>query len=167
MAHTATIYEALVLTVPEITNDEASKIETQFSQLVNEHNVKLISFERWGKYRLAYSIRKNDYGVYFLARFEAPAEKREYFLSEVKNFFTVKHNALVMRSLNTVVDPKKGLTYTKPESLEDVPRDVESFLKENKMGGLLRSRESREDSFEHGISGDHASEFDTNELEEQ
>ena len=59
-----------MLTVPEITADETKSIEQQFDRVVADKKGTMVSFERWGKYRLAYPVKKNDYGVYFLARFE-------------------------------------------------------------------------------------------------
>jgi len=48
-----------------------------------------------------------------------------------------------MRSLFTHLDPKASLAYQRPKSLEEVPaRDVETFLKENKMEGLLSAVDS-------------------------
>lgn len=136
-------YESLLLTVPEITADEAKSLESQIDRIVKGHKGNIISFERWGKYRLAYPVRNNDYGVYFLARFEAPAEVVE----EVKSLFAVKLHDLVMRHMAIHLDPKQSLVYQRPQSLEDAPtsRDVNTFLKENKMEGLMGSQGGNHD----------------------
>ena len=63
-------YELLMLSVPEITLDEAKTLETHLERVIREAKGTIISFDRWGKYRLAYPVKKNDYGVYFLTRFE-------------------------------------------------------------------------------------------------
>jgi len=65
-------YETLILSVPEATTDEANKMESQVNKIIEANKGKLISFDRWGKYRLAYPVKKNKYGVYFLTRFEIP-----------------------------------------------------------------------------------------------
>ena len=62
-------YEVLILAAPEITEDESRGIEKSVEELVKSVKGDVISFERWGKYKLAYSVRKHEYGVYFLARF--------------------------------------------------------------------------------------------------
>jgi small subunit ribosomal protein S6 len=127
-------YEALILTVPEITADEAKTIESQFDHVLKEAKGSVLSFERWGKYKLAYPIRKNDYGVYFLARFEVNTAAVE----EVRSLLALKFYELVMRHTIVQLDPKKSLEYQKPLSLEDAPtRDVNTFLKENKMESLM------------------------------
>ena len=127
-------YETLLLTVPEITADEAKSLESQVDRIVKDSKGSIVSFEKWGKYRLSYPIRKNDYGVYFLARYEAPGPVVE----EIRNLLAVKLHELIMRQMTVQLDPKLPLTYQRPPSLEDAPsRDVNTFLKENKMEGLM------------------------------
>ena len=129
-------YETLVLTVPEITGDEAKHIEKELAQLVEKAKGALISFDRWGKYRLAYPVKKNEYGVYFLARFET--EGASALPKEVANLCKVKLNTVVMRDLTSRLADDESLVYQRPPSLEDTPtRDVRTFLRENKMEGLL------------------------------
>ena len=63
-------YEVLMLAVPEITQDESKQIENELDKIINAAKGKVLSFERWGKFKLTYPIRKNEYGVYFLVRFD-------------------------------------------------------------------------------------------------
>ena len=130
-------YETLILAAPEITQDEASRLEKQFAEQVKKAKGSLISYDRWGKYRLAYPIRHNDYGVYFLSRFEADPANVASFIVELRKLFTYKFENIVMRQMTTRLEGD-DLSYTKPESLEEIPTgDVDSFLRENKMEGLL------------------------------
>jgi len=139
-------YETLLLAVPEITKDEASSLEKQVDQLIKKAKGSMISFERWGKYRLAYPVRRNEYGVYFLSRFEVENEQSKELLHDLNALFSFKKVDLVMRSMTTVLESNQPLTYIKPESLEDIPaRDVDSFLRENKMEGLI-SKSSHHDA---------------------
>ncbi len=134
-------YEVLLLTVPEITSDESKDVEKRLNKLVKDHKGSVISFDRWGKYRLVYPVKKNDYGIYYLFRFEIP--KDTGLIQDAKTLFKVKLNDIIMRSLFTHLDPKASLAYQRPKSLEEVPaRDVETFLKENKMEGLLSAVDS-------------------------
>ena len=133
-------YETLVLTVPEITGDEAKHIEKELVQLVEKIKGALISFDRWGKYRLAYQVKKNEYGVYFLVRFET--EGASALSKEVANLCKVKLNTIVMRDMTSRLADDASLMYQRPPSLEDTPtRDgqdrVRTFLRDNKMEGLL------------------------------
>ena len=139
-------YETLFLTVPEITADEISIIEKHLDKLAQEVKATIVSFEKWGKYKLAYPIRKYDYGVYFLVRFEVDDTNKNQLVESVKTYFAVKQFDLVMRFTTQKLDSKASLEYKRPESLEEIPtRDVDTFLKENKMTGLLgKSRAPRE-----------------------
>ncbi len=129
-------YEVLILTVPEITQDETKQLENELDKLVTDNKGSVISFERWGKYKLTYPIRHNEYGVYFLMRFESS----EALTKKVDELFRIKLTNFVMRHIVTAL---KGdsLLYQRPKSLEEAPasRDMDSFLKENKMEGLLSS----------------------------
>jgi len=132
-------YETLILAVPEITQDETKNLETQLDRLIQAVKGGLLSFERWGKYKLIYPVRKNDYGVYFLVRFDVP--KATTILGDIRSLFTIKLNDVVMRSMDTRLDLKQSLEYQRPKSLEEMPAagDVNAFLKEHKMEGLLSS----------------------------
>jgi len=122
-------YEVLFLTVPEITGDEAEAIKEHFAKSVRGVKGDFLSFDRWGKYRLAYPVKNNDYGVYYLARFDVAQEQRDELLSAVKNGFVFKFNSIVMKSVVSRLDSKQGLEYKRPESLEEAPQETEGFLK--------------------------------------
>jgi small subunit ribosomal protein S6 len=138
-------YETLLLVIPEITKDESTALENQTEQLIKKAQGSVISFDRWGKYKLAYQVRKNDYGIYYLLRFEIKdGLAAQTLIESIRSFFLVKYNHIVMRNMTTMLAPEQSLIYQKPESLEDMPtRDVDLFLKENKMTGLLTSNDSR------------------------
>lgn len=123
MSHHLNRYEALLLTVPEITADETKSIEQQFGRLVSDKKGSMISFDRWGKYRLAYPIAKNDYGVYFLARFET--ENPNPLVQEVETLLGVKLHEVIMRSMVSKLGPRQSLEYQRPPSLEDAPTRAE------------------------------------------
>ena len=131
-------YETIILSVPEITADEASNLESQLDKFIGKADGKLISFEKWGKFKLAYPVRKNDYGVYFLMRFELEKSPKAL-LDEIESYFKIKLGNIIMRSMTSKLDLKASLDYKRSESLEDIPsgsKDMSSFLKENKMEGI-------------------------------
>jgi ribosomal protein S6 len=137
-------YETLLMAVPEITADETKALETSFERVLSEHKAMLISFERWGKYKLAYPVRGNEYGVYFLTRFEVPREGATPLLEALRALLMVKFNEIVMRPMTSYLSPHISLSYHRPDSLEEAPtRDVETFLKESKMTGLLSQRSEK------------------------
>lgn len=143
-------YETLMLAIPEITKDEMSSLENQVGQVIKKSKGSIISFERWGKYRLAYPVRKNEYGVYFLTRYEVEDADAQALVKDIDELFAFKKADVIMRSMTTYLAPKQSLAYQKPESLEDSPsRDVDSFLRENKMEGLLSKEHSQSAQVSH------------------
>lgn len=129
-------YETLILSVPEITNDETKQLEKLFGGMVQNSKGATISFDRWGKYKLAQPVCKNNYGVYFLARYEVPQDHKDELLKTLDEYFKLKLSNIIMRSMNTVLN-SKTLEYTKPAPLDESTRDVDKFLKDNKMEGLI------------------------------
>ena len=136
-------YEVLVLTVPEITQDESQKLEADLDRLISKVKGSLIAFERWGKFKLSYRIRGNEYGVYFLVRLQAD----HAILKEIQDLLSIKYHTIVMRHLISRLEGD-SLEYQRPKSLEESPtsRDMDAFLKENKMEGLLSSVDEKERS---------------------
>ena len=131
-----TKYEFLMLASPGITGDETSGLEQNFERLLKQFKGSFVSFDRWGKCRLAYQVKNQDYGVYYMARFEMSAPQE--FLKEMKLLLDVKYNALIIRTATVKIDPKKTYSDFRPESVEDIPtRNVDQFLRENKMEGLI------------------------------
>lgn len=123
-------YELLFLTIPEITADEAAAIESQCEKVLKDAQATLVSYERWGKYLLAYPVKKYDYGVYFLVRFEVGPDQKEALLQALRTFFSVKYSELVMRHVVTVLDQDAPLSYQRPESLEEAPvRENDSYAR--------------------------------------
>jgi len=140
-------YEALLLAVPEITGDETKNLETQLDKAVKASSGSTISFERWGKYKLAYEVNKSGYGVFFLMRFETPQSTQ--LINDMKTLLKVKLNNVVMRDMISVLDPKQPLTYQRPRSLEEAPtREAEGFSRDNKTTGFFAADDIDVDSDE-------------------
>ena len=134
-------YEVLILTVPEVTQDESKQLETDLDALVVAEKGSVLSFERWEKYKLTYPIRHNDYGVYFLIRFESS----KALTKQIDELFRIRLNNFVVRHVVTALEGT-SLEYQRPKSLEEAPesRDMDSFLRKNKMQGLLSSVDRRD-----------------------
>lgn len=136
-------YEVLMLVTPEVTQDEAANLEKHLTGLVKDAKADLISYDRWGKYRLAYPVRKKDYGVYCLLRFGAEKGQAETLLKELQSTLQVRFNDLVMRFVFDKLHNEQSLEYIRPQSLEEVPQDAEAFLKENPG---MTARQSQEEA---------------------
>ena len=140
-------YETLLLTIPHITSDEMKAFEIDMLGMTKQSRGAIISFERWGKFKLAYPVQNNDYGIYFLIRFEVDDERKRELLDALRTNFSVKHGNVIMRFMTTSLPDLGQLDYQRPDSLEDIPtRDVDTFLRENKMEGLLSKPEASKDT---------------------
>ena len=128
-------YELLLLTVPEITYDEVQNLERQLEKFIQDVQGTVLSFEKWGKFKLAYPVRKNDYGVYILIRFEVP--EGTSIMHDLRTYFVIKLGNLVMRDMISSLDIRKPLAYQRPRSLEEIPpsREVGVFFKEPRESG--------------------------------
>jgi small subunit ribosomal protein S6 len=136
-------YEMLLLTRIEITEDDSSMLENSFDKIISDSGGKLLTFDRWGKYRLAYPVKKNNHGVYILLRYELPSEKTHSTNLELNDFLKIKCNEIVMRNITIKLDPDAPLTYQKPDIEDSSSRSsLDKFFKENKIENLLNSVES-------------------------
>lgn len=132
-------YELLVLAIPELTKDEAQTLEATIEETITDHKATLISWERWGKYRLEFAITKKEYGIYFLARFEVAPAAATALLTALKTLCAVKFIDIVMRHMITHLPSKGSLEYKRPESLEEAPsRDVSTFFKDSSVEEIVR-----------------------------
>ncbi len=155
-------YETLILTSPEITEDEITQIERYFDKHLTGDQGHVVTFDKWGKFRLAYPIKGNDYGMYMLVRYEAAETFISNFVKELDSFFKIKCDDFVVRYVTIKLKKNAPTSYLKPEAIDSTrSASVESFLKDNKMEGLL-SDVDLEHNEENG-----ASEEDTEEKEIQ
>ncbi len=130
-------YETLMLTRTEITNEELSMLEKNIEKIVNAANGVVVRFDKWGKYRLAYPIKKNDYGIYILVRYNVPAEKISAMTKELAQFFRIACSEIVMRHVNVRLEQDAPENYKKPESIETAGTgSVDFFLKQHKIGDV-------------------------------
>lgn len=140
-------YELMMLASPEITKDEEANLEKQIDVLIDKAKGSILAFDRWGKYRLEYPVKGNDYGVYFLVRFDI--EDRNVF-EEFRRMFYVKFNDIVMRHLVSKLDAGSSLEYKRPPSLEDTPKRHIGFLEESELkhgSTSLRDDKKKERTF--------------------
>jgi small subunit ribosomal protein S6 len=132
-------YETLMLVSSHTTDDEIAGLEKALKSELKSAKGTFSSFDKWGKYRLAYPVRKQEYGMYVLARYQV--ESTSPFFKSFEHHLRVKCNEFVMRHVNVHLDDDKfKADYIKPEPL-DTQANVDNFVKNNKMG-LLKT-ESR------------------------
>ena len=66
-------YEAVFIADPVHTDEEIDELLKGYEQVVASAGGKVLKVEKWGKRRLAYSIRHHEEGIYVLMTLECPA----------------------------------------------------------------------------------------------
>ena len=130
------LYETTVVIDSAMKADEIRHLIDKFSNFISNHGGNIIKIDEWGKRRLAYEIKKKQYGYYVNIRFSAPAAvpvllAREYRLNEsLLRYLNIKVDPLVIKS----EEQKARATRTEgpageAEAWEDVaPIDAEEEL---------------------------------------
>jgi small subunit ribosomal protein S6 len=66
-------YEIAVLYHPDLEID-LGKATTKVEKIFTDNGGKVVNADNWGKRKLAYTIKKNDYAVYMFYTVDIPAE---------------------------------------------------------------------------------------------
>jgi len=96
-------YETIIVIDSLLKTEEIEGIINKYERFISANGGNIEVVERWGKRRLAYEIKKRQYGIYVLIRFDAPSAMikqldREYRLNEY-----------LLRTMTTKLD-KRALT---------------------------------------------------------
>ncbi len=131
-------YETLMLTRPELTNEELAMLEKNIERIVTTATGVVKKFDKWGKHRLAYSVEKNDYGIYILVRYDVPSHQVAAMVKELAQFFRIACSEIVMRHVNVRLADDAPDQYKKPESVEMLGTgSVDAFLKQHKIDSMI------------------------------
>jgi small subunit ribosomal protein S6 len=93
------IYETGFLLAPNLSEEETEKIITQMIDVISQKEGKLIKQERWGKRRMAYSIKRFNEAFYIFLHYEGkediPLELERRFkqTDAVLRYLTLKKEA--------------------------------------------------------------------------
>ncbi len=126
-------YETLMLLPVTATPNDFALIEKQLRTLVKAANGSVAAFDKWGRYRLAYPINKQEYGCYVLARYEI--EDVQVFFQKFESFLKIKCVDTVVRYVHVNLTPTQyAEPYIKPEAMEGAQG------REGREGGQYRPR---------------------------
>jgi len=110
-------YETLMLLPVTATPNDLALIEKQLKTLTKAAEGTLGTFDKWGRYKLAYPIRNQEYGCYVLARYELTDVQS--FFQKLEHFLKVKCVDVVMRYVHVSLTPVQyAEPYIKPEAME-------------------------------------------------
>jgi small subunit ribosomal protein S6 len=93
-------YETIIVIDSLLKLEEIEGIINKYERFISANGGQVESVDRWGKRRLAYEIKKRQYGFYVLIRFDAPPAMikqldREYRLNE-----------FLLRTMTTVLNKR-------------------------------------------------------------
>jgi small subunit ribosomal protein S6 len=115
-------YETTFILDAHLPNEQIETSVEKYIQLVDKNGGKIKSVERWGKRRLAYEIRKKQYGFYVYIRFESDGK----LIQELERVYKLDDS--VIRYL-TVLVSKQALLEEQKKKDETKPRAEESETK--------------------------------------
>lgn len=109
-------YETIFVVDSLLKSDEIDSIISKYERFISANGGKIEDIEHWGKKRLAYEIKKRQYGYYVLIRFDGPPTmirtlEREYRLNE--SLLRYKTLTIPKAALQTMQESEQ-----KPESAE-------------------------------------------------
>ena len=66
-------YETIYVTRPDLDSDEQTRLDEKFESVITKNGSILVK-EEWGKRKLAYEVKKHNYGHYTYLNFVGPAD---------------------------------------------------------------------------------------------
>ena len=111
-------YELTVLIHPDLEMNLTPALD-KISKLIESQNGKIVKETNEGKKRLAYSINKQDYAVYYFYELELPAQ------APVKISSTLNITDEVLRYLLVAVDERKAKFEAKRKARAEKTKNTE------------------------------------------
>lgn len=120
-------YEMLMLLTPDISQEGYDLIKEKIESVITENSGIIKNYDRWGKYLLAYPIKKHTYGIYILLRFGVNPSLLNNTLNGIRALCTLRFNLTMMRHVFVRLGKTISETYCRPDSLEDAPRREKTY----------------------------------------
>ncbi len=125
------LYETTILLDSTLKSDEMRNLIDKIVNFISNHGGNIVKVDEWGKRRLAYEIKKKQYGYYVNIRFSAPVAvsgllEREYrLIDSVLRHLTVKVDPLVLQSEEEKAKAKRAEAGEEPWEEEVLPIEAE------------------------------------------
>ena len=115
------IYELMVIISGALTEEQAKKVTEDVEKVIKAKKGTVTALDEWGKRKLAYPIKKQDFGFYNVWRFTSETPSTS---AEIQN--TLKINDQILRSLITLAPAKKkpAKTETKKPTTQNVSNEA-------------------------------------------
>jgi small subunit ribosomal protein S6 len=122
------IYETGFLLAPNLSEDDTEKLITQMADVISQREGKLIKQERWGKHRMAYSIKRWREAFYVFLHYEG----RPDIPLELERRF--KQTDAVLRYLTLQKEAKEATRRKRKKNAAAEPREAPAEAS-GEMGG--------------------------------
>lgn len=103
-------YELTYLVSDEVPENDLNKVTGKVTGFVGELGGKLTKEDIWGRRKLAYPIRKQDFATYVTLYFDLPADKASVFERDLRQIDGVLRHLMIVRDLDD-----EAITLTKEE----------------------------------------------------
>jgi small subunit ribosomal protein S6 len=120
-------YETIFVVDSLLKSEEIESIVSKYERFISANGGKIEDIEHWGKKRLAYEIKKRQYGYYVLIRFDGPPTmikplEREYRLNES----LLRYKTLVMEKASIEAAERAAAEVAKTEEKTEAPAKEET-----------------------------------------
>ena len=131
-------YEVLFILSPQVAEEEATTLSTEFKRVAESTGAKLKNEEAWGRRRLAYPIQKFNEGNYHLFVFESESS-----LSELDR--RMKNSDRILRHMivRTDLDHKRAEKLAKKNPKKERVRPAPQFAAATEPSEPLPAAEER------------------------
>jgi small subunit ribosomal protein S6 len=132
------LYETGFLLAPNLSEEDTEKLVSQMAEVISQREGKLVRQERWGKRRLAYSIKRFNEAFFIFFHYEGRPE----IPLELERRF--KQSDAVLRYLTLKKDPRAALRRRKKKEAVVGEKGASAAEVPEEKSGSPASGESQE-----------------------
>jgi len=93
-------YELTLILDAQLPPEKQEELVAKYLDMLKSRNAEILTVEKWGKKKLAFTIEDRQYGYYLMTQFRAPAE----LVPEIEHFLKVTSG--IFRYLILLRDPR-------------------------------------------------------------
>ncbi len=114
-------YETVFILKPTLSNEKVEEVLGKVKGIITSGNGTVILSDSWGKRRLAYPVKKNKEGTYFLLQFSADGKV----VGVLENFFRTTDDVIKYITLKIEKSFKKKTEPKKEEKSDIIKPEIE------------------------------------------
>ena len=114
------LYECMFILRDRLSDEERDALLNKVKKIITDNKGEIIEFKEWGRRELAYKIKKESVGIYYLLRYNAPPDA----IREIDRLFKLEDN--ILRHFITRIE-KEDLEYFPPPeegNVEEAGKEV-------------------------------------------